>query len=130
MTLYTRKVEGVAPTGTPIVVDFTEIASELGPLWVSFDYWVHTADVGAPGVGIIGELAWLDPTGNVVTEAGTGIPVDDTASHNQNRKVFAVVRQGETTRFDFTLTTFGGATASGLVSYVVMLQKDQSNIDW
>jgi len=129
MTLYNRKVEGVAPTGTPIVVDFTEIAAELGPLWVCFDYWVHTADVGAPGAGVIGELAWMDPTGNVVTEGGTGVDVSDATSHNQNHQVFAVVRQADVSRFDFTLTTFG-SPGTGLISYVVMLQKDQSNIDW
>jgi len=126
MTQYVRFADGISPSN--FSVNFRDVSSEPGPMWMTFDYWIHTADPAATG-GVIGSVSWTDPTGGTVVEDGTGIASNDATGHNQNRKVFNILCQDSESPWTFDMQTFGDVGTS-LISYILMLQKEPMQVDW
>lgn len=128
MTVWVKKVDGVSPSSA-VSLDFREISAEDGPMWVSFDYWVHTADLTATGA-IVGGVTYVDPTGNTILVPGTVCGLTDSTAKNGNNAVFAVQLFDGSSAWTFDLALAGGSAASALMSYRVMLQKDQCYVEW
>jgi hypothetical protein len=125
MTVWLKKVDGVAPSS--FSVDFREICPEEGPFWLSFDYWIHTRDLLADGE-ISAAVNWVDPTGLPQTQQGDVVAVIDYAK-NQKNGVFAVQMESGTSAFTFDMT-LNLNPGDSLISYRIMLQKDQCYVDW
>lgn len=128
LTVYLKKFDSVVPS--TFSVDFREIVAEEGPLWLSFDYWVSTPDAITSGIGNISvDVSWVDPTSNIQSEFGTTLSLADGVTKNANNKVFAVQMLDGNSDFKFNVV-LGGLPGDALVSYRIMLQKEQAYIDW
>lgn len=125
MTQYIKEVDAVTPSS--FVHDFNEIAAEIGPVWMSFDFWVHTADVLAGAFTM--DINWLDPTNQTRTINGSTISLGDATGRNSNNQVFAVQRLDGTALWEAASTLIGSA-GSSLISYRLMLQKEPVSIPW
>lgn len=127
MTVWLRKVEGVSPVGLSVDIQGSGNFPEDGPLWVSFDYWVHTPATNPSGV--LAVMSYQDAVGNTVDVSGNTLNAADPLSKNTINQVFAVKRFDGNAPWTFD---FAAADPSndGLISYIIMIQKDQCTVDW
>lgn len=118
MTYWVKQVDAVTPANGQ--EDFTQITGcqdATGPHWVSFCYWIDTADALASGAFNI-DINYVDPTGQTRTINGPPISLQDSAGF-ANVAVQMVQRQTETSAWTLDLTLAGSAAGSK-VSYRVM----------
>jgi hypothetical protein len=135
MAQYIRLVEGIVPS--TFSIDLNDISQEQGPFWVFIDYWLHTTDLSNSS-GFQGIIKWIDPTGGELSLIGTVVPLNaalldvngsSEGSHNQTRGLVAARRQSGSSPFHVDFELLGSAGAS-LISYMIMLQKEQAFVEW
>lgn len=118
MTYWVKQVDNVTPANGQD--DFTQISGcqdATGPHWISFCYWIETADVLAAGAFSM-DINYTDPTGQTRTINGTPISLQDSTGFF-SRPVEMIER--DTVNSTWTLDrTLAGVAAGSKVAYRVM----------